>query len=54
LAGLFDRDVLPNDQPMSDENLAEWITTGGGAMPGLPLSDGELGQLIAFLREATQ
>jgi mono/diheme cytochrome c family protein len=54
LAGLFDRDMLPNDQPIGDENLAEWISTGGGAMPGVPLSEGEVEQLIAFLREATQ
>ena len=54
LAGLFDLDQLPNGNPVTDENLQEWITNGGGAMPGVPLSQDELDQVIAFLHEATQ
>jgi mono/diheme cytochrome c family protein len=54
LAGLYDRDQLPNGMPVSDENLGEWIRNGGGAMPGLPLTDEQLAQVIAFLKDATQ
>jgi mono/diheme cytochrome c family protein len=54
LAGLFEQDALPNGDPVTDENLREWITNGGGAMPAVPLPEDELNQVIAFLREATQ
>ncbi len=54
LAGVFDRDKLPNGQPVNDDALKEWIRTGGGAMPGIPLQDDELEALIAFLKEATK
>ena len=54
LAGLYDRDMLPNGNPVDDENLGVWIRTGGGAMPGLPLTDEQLSDVVAFLREATQ
>jgi mono/diheme cytochrome c family protein len=54
LAGLFDLDQLPNGQPVNDENLAEWITNGGGAMPAVPLPNDELEALIAFLHDATE
>jgi mono/diheme cytochrome c family protein len=54
LAGLFEREQLPNGNPITDENLREWITNGGGAMPPVPLAEDELTQVIAFLHEATQ
>ena len=54
LAGLFDRDQLPSGKPVNEENLKEWIVTGGGAMPGLPLTEEQLAVLVAFLKEATQ
>ncbi|HSJ52585.1 MAG TPA: cytochrome c [Anaerolineae bacterium] len=54
LAGLFERDQLPNGEPVTDENLRVWITNGGGAMPPVPLPEDELTQVIAFLHEATQ
>ncbi len=54
LAGMFDRDALPNGQPVNDETLKEWIHNGGGAMPGIPLPDDQLEALIAFLKEATK
>ena len=54
LAGLFDRDQLPNGNPVNEENLKEWIVTGGGAMPGLPLTEEQLEAVVAFLQEATQ
>lgn len=54
LAGLFERDQLPNGDPVTDENLREWIIHGGGAMPAVPLPEDELNQVIAFLHEATQ
>jgi mono/diheme cytochrome c family protein len=52
LAGLFEKSELPNGNPVNEENLKEWIRTGGGAMPGLPLSDSELDALVAFLEDA--
>jgi mono/diheme cytochrome c family protein len=54
LAGLYGRDMLPNGNPVNDENLKVWIRTGGGAMPGLPLTDEQLSDVVAFLKEATQ
>lgn len=54
LAGLFDRSQLPNGSPVTDENLKEWIQTGGGGMPGIPVGGSELDDLLAFLKEATR
>ena len=54
LEQLFDRDQLPNGEPFSEENLKAWIVTGGGAMPGLPLTEEQLEAVVAFLKEATQ
>ncbi len=53
LAGLFGKAALPTGKAVTDDNLAEWIRQGGGAMPGFALSDAEMAALIAFLREAT-
>jgi cytochrome c2 len=52
LAGLFERATLPDGNPVNDENLKGWIRTGGGAMPGLPLSEGDLNTLLEFLAQA--
>lgn len=54
LAGLFSRETLPNGQDFSGEALADFITQGTGAMPGVPLNTNQLEELIAYLREATQ
>ena len=54
LAQLFNRDNLPNGEPFNEESLKKWIVTGGGAMPGLPLTEEQLAQVVAFLKEATQ
>jgi mono/diheme cytochrome c family protein len=54
LAGLFGRQQLPNGNPVNEENLKEWIVTGGGAMPGLPLTAEQLAAVVAFLQDATQ
>jgi mono/diheme cytochrome c family protein len=54
LAGLFDREQLPNGNPVTEENLQEWILTGGGAMPGQPLTSEQLAAVVAYLKEATQ
>ena len=54
LAGMFDKEALPNGNPITDDNLKEWIQQGGGAMPGVPLPDDELKALITFLEGATQ
>ncbi len=53
LAGLFQRAELPNGNPVNAENVQEWIRAGGGAMPGLPLSDSDLQTLVEFLTQAT-
>ena len=55
LAGLFDREELPSGKPVNDENLIDWIHTGGGIMPGFPNIEGEqLDSLVGFLKEATK
>ena len=54
LAGLFDLDQLPNGNPVNDENLKSWILSGGGAMPGVPLTEEQLNAVVAFLKDATQ
>jgi cytochrome c len=54
LAGLFNRDQLPNGNPVNEENLKNWIVSGGGAMPGLPLTGEQLVAVVAFLKDATQ
>lgn len=54
LAGIFERESLPNGNPVNDENLKEWILNGGGAMPGIPLADEQLEALVVFLKDATR
>lgn len=54
LAGLFDRQQLPNGEPLNDENLRVWIRNGGGAMPGISLNDADMDAVVAFLKDATQ
>lgn len=55
LAGLSDREKLPNGKVVNDENLKEWIKTGGsgsiGVMPGNPqLSSQDLDDLVTYLK----
>jgi cytochrome c len=46
---------LPNSQPLNDANLANWIHTGAGGMPGFDTIQGtQMDQLIQFLKAATQ
>jgi mono/diheme cytochrome c family protein len=54
LAGLFEKDTLPDGSVLNDANLAQWILRGGGTMPGVPVPDGELEALIAYLKDATR
>jgi len=55
LAKLFTLANLPNTKPINDDNVKQWIHTGGGQMPGFDsLSDDQLTQIVAFLREATK
>jgi mono/diheme cytochrome c family protein len=54
LAGLFDKDQLPNGNPVNEENLKAWIVSGGGGMPGIPLTEDQLTAVVAFLKDATQ
>ena len=54
LGPLFTLASLPNGKPVNDDNVKQWIHTGSGAMPGFPsLSDDQLNQLLAYLKEAT-
>jgi cytochrome c len=45
---------LPNGAAISDENVATWIRSGGqgqiGRMPGVPLNEQEMTDLIAYLK----
>lgn len=66
LAGLFDPGgptlpdgvdyggKLPNGEPITEATVAAWIRSGGqgqiGRMPGIPLSDQELTDLLAYLK----
>jgi mono/diheme cytochrome c family protein len=54
LEQLFNKDQLPNGEPFNEENLKAWIVSGGGAMPGIPLTEQQLEAVVAFLKEATQ
>lgn len=54
LGGLFELDALPNGEPFSEAALRQWIRSGGGAMPGQNISDADMDDLIAYLKEATQ
>jgi cytochrome c len=54
LAGLFAKSTLRNGQPFNEVNLAAWIRSGGGGMPGFPLADDQMAALIVFLKDATK
>ncbi len=45
---------LPNGAAITDENAAAWIRVGGqgqiGRMPGIPLSEQEMTDLLAYLK----
>lgn len=45
---------LPNGAAISDANVAAWIRSGGqgqiGRMPGIPLSEQEMTDLLAYLK----
>lgn len=45
---------LPNGAAITDANVAAWIRTGGkgqiGQMPGIPLSEQEMADLLAYLK----
>lgn len=53
LDSLFKRPKLPNGQPPNDKTVADWIRTGGGAMPGYgsALTEQDLQDLVSYLRE---
>jgi mono/diheme cytochrome c family protein len=54
LAGLFGISQLPDGKPFNQANLEDWIRTGGRGMPGFPLSDQQMAELIAYLQQATK
>lgn len=45
---------LPNGAAITDENVAAWIRQGGqgqiGRMPGIPLSEQEMTDLLVYLK----
>jgi cytochrome c len=45
---------LPNCAAITDENVAAWIRAGGqgqiGKMPGMPLSEQEMADLLTYLK----
>jgi cytochrome c len=45
---------LPNGAAITDTNVAAWIRSGGqgqiGRMPGVPLSEQEMSNLLAYLK----
>jgi cytochrome c len=49
---------LPNGTTITDENVAAWIRMGGqgqiGRMPGIPLSEQELSDLLVYLKTLEQ
>ena len=52
LKGLFKREKMWDDKPMTEANVREMILKGGGKMTGFEdqLSDKELDNLIAYLK----
>lgn len=51
LKGLYSKKKLPNGEPVNDTNVANWIRTGGGGMPGFPqLSDQQRADIVAYLK----
>lgn len=51
LGGLFERERLPNGQPITEDNVRAWITQGGGEMPPQRLLTEELDALIVYLKQ---
>ena len=59
LAGIFQKEKLPNGKPVNDENMAEWIKSGSNyePKPALPmpalggqLSEQQIKDVIAYLK----
>ncbi len=55
LKDLFKRQTLGNGKPVNDQNVKEWIKSGGtgkiGTMPSHPdLTDQQINDLIAYLK----
>lgn len=51
LKGIMTKSKLPNGKAVSDENVANWIRTGGGGMPGFPqLTDQQRADIVAYLK----
>lgn len=53
-AGVTYNGNLPNGKPRTEENIAEWVRSGGqgkvGVMSPHPMSDAEIADLLAYLR----
>lgn len=52
LKGLFDRETLKNGKEVTDENVLEWINSGGNGMPAYKalLNDAQKQDLLAYLK----
>jgi|SRR5665213_330089 cytochrome c553 len=53
LDNLYKRPKLLNGQPVNDKTVSDWISKGGGAMPGYgsALTEQDLKDLASYLRE---
>jgi cytochrome c len=50
LKGLYKRKTLQNGKPVTDENVMDQVTNGGGGMPGYPdLTADDKANLLAYL-----
>ncbi|QSO46455.1 c-type cytochrome [Alicyclobacillus mengziensis] len=51
LQGIMNKSKLPNGKPVTDENVMNWIRTGGGGMPGFPqLTNQQRADIVAYLK----
>lgn len=52
LKGLFRAAALPNGQPVSDDNVRNWIKNGGGQMPSFrrALNDQQIEDVVGYLK----
>ena len=51
LKGIMNKSKLPNGQSVTEDNVMNWIRTGGGGMPGFPqLTNQQRADIVAYLK----
>ncbi|QSO52218.1 cytochrome c [Alicyclobacillus curvatus] len=51
LKGIMTKSTLPNGQAVTNDNVTNWIRTGGGGMPGFPqLTNQQRADIVAYLK----